>query len=174
VPTIQANGLYENVYLMGTSIARPCIIKNALKVAKKVVRGGIGEDRRLLKCLVLFAGELRFSLARRDWKGKRPSSLRTGRVFAGSVHQDARAVASSRVFQHVPGFCFFFSFAEVVCDSHCRKGRDDMIDFAKQNGIPVSATKRKPYSTDENMFHISYESGILVITKRLCCTLKSC
>lgn len=35
VPTIQANGLYENVYLMGTSIARPCIIKNALKVAKE-------------------------------------------------------------------------------------------------------------------------------------------
>lgn len=42
------------------------------------------------------------------------------------------------------------------------QGRDDMIDFAKQEGIPVSATKRKPYSTDENMFHISYESGILV------------
>ncbi len=36
-----------------------------------------------------------------------------------------------------------------------------MIDYAKQEGIPVSATKRKPYSTDENMFHISYESGIL-------------
>lgn len=40
-----------------------------------------------------------------------------------------------------------------------------MIDFAKQEGIPVSATKRKPYSTDENMFHISYESGILVRRK---------
>ncbi len=26
--------MYENVYLMGTSIARPCIVKNMMKVAK--------------------------------------------------------------------------------------------------------------------------------------------
>lgn len=26
-PNIQANGLYEHVYLLGTSIARPCIVK---------------------------------------------------------------------------------------------------------------------------------------------------
>jgi len=41
------------------------------------------------------------------------------------------------------------------------KGRDDMIAYAQKHGIPVSATKKKPYSEDENLLHISHEAGIL-------------
>jgi argininosuccinate synthase len=41
------------------------------------------------------------------------------------------------------------------------KGRDEMIAYAKKHGIPVSATKKKPYSEDENLLHISHEAGIL-------------
>ena len=41
------------------------------------------------------------------------------------------------------------------------KGRDDLIDYAKKNGIPVSQTHKKPYSEDENLLHISHEAGIL-------------
>ncbi len=41
------------------------------------------------------------------------------------------------------------------------QGRTDMIKYASKNGIPVSATKEKPYSTDENIMHTSYESGVL-------------
>lgn len=41
------------------------------------------------------------------------------------------------------------------------KGRTDMLRFAEQHGIPVSATLRKPYSEDENLMHISHEAGIL-------------
>jgi argininosuccinate synthase len=41
------------------------------------------------------------------------------------------------------------------------KGRTDLINYAKEKGIPVDATHEKPYSTDENLMHISYESGIL-------------
>ncbi len=40
-------------------------------------------------------------------------------------------------------------------------GRSDMIRYAAQNGIPVQATAQKPYSTDENIMHTSYESGVL-------------
>jgi argininosuccinate synthase len=40
-------------------------------------------------------------------------------------------------------------------------GRAEMIAFAKKNGIPVSATAEKPYSTDRNLLHISFESGVL-------------
>ena len=40
-------------------------------------------------------------------------------------------------------------------------GRAEMIAFAEKNGIPVSATAQKPYSTDRNLLHISYESGVL-------------
>ena len=41
------------------------------------------------------------------------------------------------------------------------KSRTDCIDYATAHGIPVTATKEKPYSTDRNLFHISYEGGVL-------------
>ena len=39
--------------------------------------------------------------------------------------------------------------------------RTRLIDFAKKNGIEVHQTHDKPYSTDRNLLHISYEGGIL-------------
>jgi argininosuccinate synthase len=39
--------------------------------------------------------------------------------------------------------------------------RQSLIDYAKAHSIPVTATKKKPFSTDRNLFHISYEGGIL-------------
>ncbi len=41
------------------------------------------------------------------------------------------------------------------------KGREELIAYAEQHKIPVTATKSKPYSTDRNLLHISYEGGIL-------------
>ncbi|MDR3567640.1 MAG: argininosuccinate synthase [Syntrophobacteraceae bacterium] len=41
------------------------------------------------------------------------------------------------------------------------KSRSDLIAFAKKHGIPVPVTPAKPYSSDRNMLHISYEGGIL-------------
>jgi argininosuccinate synthase len=41
------------------------------------------------------------------------------------------------------------------------KGRTDLINYAKEKGIPIKATHSKPYSTDANLMHISYESGVL-------------
>ncbi len=41
------------------------------------------------------------------------------------------------------------------------KGRSDLIAYAKEKGIPVPVTPEKPYSIDANLFHISYEGGIL-------------
>lgn len=41
------------------------------------------------------------------------------------------------------------------------KSRRSLIDYARKHGIPVPVTKAKPYSTDRNLFHISYEGGIL-------------
>src|SRR5207244_2843862 len=40
-------------------------------------------------------------------------------------------------------------------------GRAEMIAFARANQIPVAATAEKPYSTDRNLLHISFESGVL-------------
>jgi argininosuccinate synthase len=36
-----------------------------------------------------------------------------------------------------------------------------MIDYCQQKGIPVKATVARPYSSDENCLHISYEAGKL-------------
>ena len=40
-------------------------------------------------------------------------------------------------------------------------GRAEMIRYCEKHGIPVQATAKKPYSTDRNLLHISYEAGIL-------------
>ncbi|MGH7277921.1 MAG: argininosuccinate synthase [Candidatus Rokuibacteriota bacterium] len=39
--------------------------------------------------------------------------------------------------------------------------RTALLDFAKRHDIPVPVTAERPYSTDRNLFHISYEGGIL-------------
>ncbi len=39
--------------------------------------------------------------------------------------------------------------------------RTSLMAYAKKHNISVPVTKRKPYSTDRNIFHISYEGGIL-------------
>ncbi len=39
--------------------------------------------------------------------------------------------------------------------------REELIDYAKKHAIPVPVTKKKPYSMDRNLMHISYEGGIL-------------
>jgi argininosuccinate synthase len=41
------------------------------------------------------------------------------------------------------------------------KSRTDLIRFAEENGIPVPVTKEKPYSSDRNLLHLSFEGGEL-------------
>jgi argininosuccinate synthase len=41
------------------------------------------------------------------------------------------------------------------------QGRNDLLEYAKENSIPVAATLKAPWSMDANIMHISYESGIL-------------
>jgi len=41
------------------------------------------------------------------------------------------------------------------------RSRKDLVRYAKENGIPVPVTVEKPYSCDQNLFHVSFEAGIL-------------
>ena len=41
------------------------------------------------------------------------------------------------------------------------QGRRDLLAFAAEHDIPVEATAEKPYSSDENLMHRSYEAGLL-------------
>ncbi|NCC23909.1 MAG: argininosuccinate synthase [Deltaproteobacteria bacterium] len=39
--------------------------------------------------------------------------------------------------------------------------RTELLAFARENGIPVPVTKEKPYSSDRNILHLSFEGGEL-------------
>ena len=41
------------------------------------------------------------------------------------------------------------------------RSRTDLIAYAQKHGIPVPVTAKKPYSSDRNLLHISFEGGIL-------------
>ena len=39
--------------------------------------------------------------------------------------------------------------------------RQALVNYAKRNGIPIPVTKKRPWSSDRNLLHISFEGGIL-------------
>jgi argininosuccinate synthase len=41
------------------------------------------------------------------------------------------------------------------------KSREDLVAYARENGIPIPVTKERPYSSDRNLLHNSFEGGIL-------------
>jgi argininosuccinate synthase len=115
---VKANAVYEGVYLMGTSLARPVIAKKQIEIAQKegadaVAHGATGKGN----------DQVRFELT----------------YYA--LQSDIKVIAPWREWDY--------------------KGRMDLIAYAKQHDIPVTATAEKPYSMDANLMHISYEGGIL-------------
>lgn len=121
-PAIQMGLIYEGRYLMGTSLARPCITVGLINAAKQlgcnyISHGATGKGN----------DQIRFELS------------------AYALYPDVKVIAPWRS----DDFCNRF------------RGRGDLIDYAKLNGIPISATPKEPWSTDGNIMHISYESGIL-------------
>jgi argininosuccinate synthase len=117
-PMLRGNAVYEDFYLLGTSIARPLISKKQIEIAVKekadaVSHGATGKGN----------DQVRFELA----------------YYA--LKPDIKVISPWR---------------EWSFDS-----RKSLIEYAQKHGIPVAATKEKPFSTDRNIFHISYEGGIL-------------
>jgi argininosuccinate synthase len=115
---VKANAVYEGVYLLGTSLARPVIAKRQIEIARReqadaVAHGATGKGN----------DQVRFELT----------------YYA--LEPDIRVVAPWREWEF--------------------KGRSDLISYAREHDIPVTATAEKPYSTDRNLMHVSYEGGIL-------------
>ncbi|MGI8812639.1 MAG: argininosuccinate synthase [Pyrinomonadaceae bacterium] len=115
---VKANALYEGVYLLGTSLARPVIAKKQIEIARHenadaVAHGATGKGN----------DQVRFELT----------------YYA--LQPDIKVIAPWREWEF--------------------KGRADLIAYCSRHGIPVTATAEKPYSTDRNLMHISYEGGIL-------------
>jgi len=121
-PVMQWQAKYEQVYLLGTSIARPLISKVCLQVAREVgaeayAHGATGKGN----------DQCRFQLA------------------AEALDPDVKIIAPWRDPQFRAAF----------------PGRTEMIAYCEQRNIPVKASVAKPYSSDENCLHISYEAGAL-------------
>ncbi len=115
---VKANAVYEGVYLLGTSLARPVIAKRQIEIAQlegadAVAHGATGKGN----------DQVRFELT----------------YYA--LEPNIKVVAPWREWEF--------------------KGRSDLISYAEQHGIPIAATQSKPYSTDRNLMHVSYEGGIL-------------
>lgn len=117
-PMLRANAVYEGLYLLGTSIARPLIAKKQMEVLEKenadaIAHGATGKGN----------DQVRFELT------------------AFAMKPDVKIIAPWREWTF--------------------KSRTDLIEYAEKHGIPVPVTKEKPYSSDRNLMHISFEGGIL-------------
>jgi argininosuccinate synthase len=117
-PMLRANAFYEHDYLLGTSIARPLIAKEQIRIANLegadgVSHGSTGKGN----------DQVRFELAYH------------------TLNPEITIIAPWREWD--------------------LNSRTALIDYAVARGIPVPVTKAKPYSMDRNMFHISYEGGVL-------------
>jgi argininosuccinate synthase len=119
---VKYNAIYEDQYLLGTSLARPVIARGMMKAAAQegcqfVSHGctGKGNDQ------VTF--ELDFY----------------------TINPEIKVIAPWRL----PEFYLRF------------QGRNDLLDYAAEKGIPVTSTKAKPWSMDDNLAHCLYEAGVL-------------
>jgi argininosuccinate synthase len=118
LPALRAQAIYEGEYLLGTSLARPCIMKGMMDVvraegADAIGHGSTGKGN----------DQVRFELA--------------------AYHFDPaiKIVAPWREWEF--------------------KSRSQLIAYTKEHRIPIEATLEKPYSVDRNLFHTSYEGGVL-------------
>jgi argininosuccinate synthase len=117
-PMLRACAVYEGVYLLGTSIARPLIAKRQVEIARQegadtVSHGATGKGN----------DQVRFELT----------------YYA--LEPGIRVIAPWRIWDLT--------------------SRTKLIAYAEHKRIPVPVTREKPYSTDRNLLHISYEGGVL-------------
>lgn len=117
-PLLKSGAVYENQYLLGTSVARPLIARRQVEIAVRegadaVAHGATGKGN----------DQVRFEL--------------TYKALAPQL----KIIAPWREWEI--------------------GGREEEIEYAKRYRIPVPVTKAKPYSSDRNLWHISYEGGIL-------------
>ncbi|KAK3744572.1 hypothetical protein QZH41_013486, partial [Actinostola sp. cb2023] len=138
-PAIQANAIYEDRYLMGTAIARPCIAKRQIDIALEEKAGfvshgatGKGND------------QVRFEMTYYALYPGVQVYLVNQPLLATGISAD-NTIAPWRL----PEFLNKF------------KGRKDLFEYAEANNIPLPVTPKNPWSMDANLMHISYESGIL-------------
>lgn len=119
---LKCNAIYEGRYLLGTSVARPCIAKEMVRIANEegaeyVAHGATGKGN----------DQVRFEMC------------------AQALDAKIKTIAPWRDAEFIESF----------------KGRKDLLAYCTKYSIPVDAKPKSNYSIDENLFHTSYESGML-------------
>ena len=119
-PMLRSGAVYEDRYLLGTSIARPLIAKYQVAVAKAeganaVAHGATGKGN----------DQVRFELTYM------------------SLAPQLQIIAPWKD------------------DRFELRSREAAVEYAKARGIPIDATKKKIYSRDRNLWHISHEGADL-------------
>jgi argininosuccinate synthase len=117
-PALRANAIYENTYLLGTSLARPLIAKHQVKVAKSKGADAVGHGAT----------------------GKGNDQVRFELTYM-ALDPSLKIIAPWKIWDF--------------------KGREDLIKYAQEKGISIHVTKERPYSSDRNLLHISFEGGVL-------------
>ena len=117
-PMLRGNAFYESNYLLGTSISRPLIAKEQIRIAKQcgadgVSHGATGKGN----------DQVRFELAYID------------------LNPEIKIIAPWREWDLT--------------------SRTVLMDYARDHDISIPVSKDNPYSMDRNLFHVSYEGGIL-------------
>lgn len=119
---VQCNAIYEDRYLLGTSLARPIIARAQVRVADEYNCEYLSHG-----CTGKGNDQVRFELA---FKALAPTKS---------------VIAPWRLPEFIQKF----------------QGRQDLLKYAAEKGIPVSSTPKAPWSMDDNLVHCSYEAGIL-------------
>lgn len=119
-PMLKSGAIYENDYLLGTSIGRPLIAKKQVEIAQAegavaVAHGATGKGN----------DQVRFEL-----------------TFM-ALDPSLKIVAPWKD----PNFDL--------------RSREAAIDYAKARNIPIDQSKKKIYSRDRNLWHISHEGADL-------------
>ncbi len=117
-PAFRANAIYEGSYLLGTSLARPIIAKEQVRIAEQEGADALSHGAT----------------------GKGNDQVRFELTYL-ALNPRLQIIAPWRIW-----------------DLNSRK---KLLAFADDHNIPVPVTKEKPYSSDENLLHISFEGGIL-------------
>ena len=117
-PALRGAALYEGEYLLGTSLARPCITKGMMDIVKQEGADAIGHGS------------------------------------TGKGNDQVRFELAAYWFD--PGIKIVAPWREWEF-----KSRSQLIAYTKEHKIPIEASLEKPYSVDRNLFHTSYEGGVL-------------
>jgi argininosuccinate synthase len=117
-PAFRANAIYEGSYLLGTSLARPLIAKEQVRIAEEEGADAVSHGAT----------------------GKGNDQVRFELTYL-ALNRHLQIIAPWRIWD--------------------LNSRTKLVEFAQQHGIPIPTTKKNPYSSDENLLHISFEGGIL-------------